>query len=624
MNIRCFATLLGGLLLAAPGIANASDPQQLAPLVVTATMTEQPLNSATGTIQVITHEQIVQLAAEDVADVLRHAAGINVMTGTGRSREASIRGMGGGHTLILLDGRRITGGYNAIVDLKQIPVLLIDHIEIVRGPGSALYGSEAAGGVINIITSQPPQQTEAAVDARGGVGLAAEQSLQGQVGTAAGPLRATIAAAHGKQDGWDDAAEAGQEVDDTQLDTVYTRAAVDLAPGQVLSLGGEWGEFQRDGQRYYMNAERKRAGDEKRIGGYLQYELAADTPYRAMVRVYGNQSKGSYQFSPTAPSGNADENQRELLQLETRGSYQVVNGLTLTAGGELRWETLEGDQLSSYDDDHKSDQIKAMYGQFDWSPNAWLNLVGSLRFDDYANSGSQVTPRLVASVFIPSGKLWAGYGQGFRAATLDELYGQVYRRQGKDLYLGNEDLDPETSDSFEAGAELHNQRVRGQLVYFHNRVEDLIDLVQISTSGNSRTYEYQNVNKATTYGLELETGLTLSRRLDLSVQGTWLQTENKDTGKDLAGEPEWKGEVAVTWQVPLVEIESQLRYLYFGNCEDGSGGKLDGYDLVSLYLSKQLTDSLKVYAGSDNLFQEENDYFIQDPLQVYAGINYRF
>ena len=623
MIIRYLATIIG-LLLAAPMTVNAGATQDLAPLVVTATMTEQSLNSATGTIQVITHEQIAELAAEDLADVLRHAAGINVLTGTGRSREASIRGMGSGHTLILLDGRRMTGGYNATVDLKQIPVILIDHIEIVRGPGSALYGSEAAGGVINIITRQPPRQTEAAIDAHAGVGLAAEQALQGRVGSAAGPVRASIAAAHYQQDGWDDASETGQEVDDTQLDTVYTRAAVDLAPGQVLSLGGEWGEFQRDGKRFYMKAERKREGDEKRIGGYLQYELAADTPYRAMVRVYGNQSKGSYQFSPAAPAGNADENQRELLQVETRGSYQVLNSLTLTAGGELRWETLEGDQLDSFADDHKSDQIEAVYGQFDWSPNSWLNLVGSLRFDDYQNSGSHVTPRLVASVFVPSGKVWVGYGQGFRAATLDELYGQVYRRQGKDLYLGNDELDPETSDSFEAGVELHNQRVRSQLVYFYNRVEDLINLVQVSSSGSNRTYEYQNVNKATTYGLELETGLTLSRRLDLSAQGTWLQTENEETNEDLSGEPKWKGEVALTWQVPFVEIESQIRYLYFGNCEDGSGGKLDGYDLVSLYLSKQVTDSLKVYAGSDNLFQEKNDYFIQDPLQVYAGVNYRF
>ncbi len=619
-----FASIATFLLLLVPGGVSAASEHELSPLVVTATMTEQNFAVATGTVEVISSEDIARLGAEDVADVLRYATGLNLLTGTGRAKEVSIRGMGAGHTLILLDGRRITGGYNATVDVRQIPVVLIDHIEIVRGPGSALYGSEATGGVINIITKQAPKQTEAAIDARGAVGLAAEQNLQGMIGSGSGLLRAIIAAAHYEQDGWDKAGDPVQELDDLQQDSLFTRAAVDLAQGHELSVGGEWSKFQRDGTRYYMNAERMRKGEEERVGGFLQYRYQPDADYDAMFRVYGNQSEGSYRFSPVAPSSSSDENRRELLQIESRGSVSIAETLTLTAGGEMRWEALEGDQLDALSDDRKSERVSAVFGQFNWVPIPWFSLVGSLRFDDYRNSGNDLSPRLVASFYLPKGKVWASYGEGFRAASLDQFYGQVYKRQGKDLYLGNEDLDPETSRSAEAGIALHNDRLRGQLVYFYNRIEDLIDAELVSTASGKRTFEYQNVNKATTYGIELETGVTLTERLDLSAQGTWLQTENEESGEDLANEPEWKGDVALTWQIPLIEVEAQMRYLYFGTSEDGSGGKLDRYDLVSLSLTKQVTENLKIYAGSDNLFQEENDDYFQDPLEVYAGLTYRF
>jgi len=619
MKVRFIATVC--ILFFSPLNVVASDSQELAPMVVTSTMTEQSIDTVTGTMQLISHDEIEALAAETVSDVLRRAAGINLLTGTGRSQEISIRGLGSGHTLILLDGRRITGGYNATIDVRQIPVLMIDHIEIVRGPGSALYGSEATGGVVNIITTKPPRQTSAGIDARGALGPAAERSVQGMVGSALGPVRANIAAAHYLQDGWDNDIDVAQEIDDTELNTVYTRAAVDLAPGQVLSVGGEWSKFRRNGLRFYQKLNRERNGEDERLGGFLQYEVNPENSSSGLIRVYGNQSEGSYHFSPEAGSSSK---KRQLLQVEARESFHLSEALTLTSGGEVRWDTLEGDQMIAGSEDGESDRDTALFGQADWSPVEWFNIVGSLRYDDYKNSGSHVTPRLVASIFIPQGRFWASYGEGFRAASLDEMYGQVSKRQGKDIYYGNENLAPETSESFEIGAEAHNERIHGQLVYFYNQLEDLIEAKILGTAGGISSYQYENVEKAETYGIEVEAGINVARSIELSGQATWLQTENKETGDELANEPEWKGELTVSWQIPWITTEAQLRYLYFGDCEDGSGVERDGYDLVGLNLSKKITEQLRIYAGADNLFKEENNYFYQDPLQVYAGVNYHF
>ena len=95
----------------------------------------------------------------------------------------------------------------------------------------------------------------------------------------------------------------------------------------------------------------------------------------------------------------------------------MADGLTFTAGGEIRWETLEGDEMIETIEGEKSERVKALFGQMDWTPIDWLNIVGSLRLDDYDNSGSHVTPRLIASVFIPHGRFWLSYRNGFRAPT---------------------------------------------------------------------------------------------------------------------------------------------------------------------------------------------------------------
>jgi outer membrane receptor for ferrienterochelin and colicins len=614
-----FAALL---FLATQAQATASS-QELAPMVVTSTLTEQSLDVATGTVAVIDQEDIEAMGAEDVADVLMHAAGINVQVGTGRAQEVSIRGLGGDHTLILLDGRRLTGGYNSTVDISTIPIALIDHIEIVRGPGSAIYGSEATGGVVNIITLKPAQKTTGGIDVQAGVGEAAERSLQGMVGSSYGPLRVNVAAAHYEQDGYDnDLNDYGnQELDDTELDTVLSRAAVDLAPGQQLSFGGEWSEYSREGLRYYQNELRNRVGEGGQFGGFVQYDLAGESPFSGMIRAYGNRSEGSYEFDPEADS---NENERELAQVEARGTYRFGTTLALTTGGELRYESLAGDEVSDYDDQHKSDRISALYSQFDWSPLVWLNLVGSLRYDDYATSGSHLSPRLVATAFIPYGKLWSSYGQGFHSASLDQLYGEVTKSNGKKIYEGNADLAAETCDSFELGIALRNQWLHGSLVYFHNNIDELIEAELVSTTSGVSTYEYHNVDEAKTYGVELETGVAVNSYIDLAANVTWLQTEDEETGEDLAEEPEWKGQIALSWTLPRYTINGQLCYRFFGTSEDGDGEEIEGYELVSLSLSKRLTDNLRINVGSENLFDEENEYYYQDPLQVYAGLSYRF
>ncbi|BBO86466.1 TonB-dependent receptor plug domain-containing protein [Desulfosarcina ovata] len=617
--VSLIVMMLMGLLPAT--IALADSTRTLSPIVVTATMTEQNLDVAPGTVEVVTKEDIDAMGAESVTDVLQQATGIVIVTGTGRTQSVSLRGLGAGHTLVLLDGRRIVSGYKINLDVNQIPVTLIDHIEIVRGPGSALYGSEATGGVINIITRQPPRQFEGEVDLRGGMGESAENSAQGMVGTAIGPLRFNLAAARFKKDDWDNDGELPDDIDDTVQDTAFLHGAMDLGKTQTLSMGGEWNRLTRDGLRLLQNQERRREADDRRWGGFLKYNVHPDGPFSGMFQIYGNRNESD---AETTPGTGESTRTRDLLQAEARGTYLLTDGLSLTGGGEWRRESLEGEELVEEATDGESDRVKALFGQIDWHPYDWFNIVGSLRFDDYDNSGSQFSPRVVASLFIPHGRFWLAYGHGFRSPTLDEMYGEVYKYQGRYVYYGNPDLEPETSRGYEAGIELRGPKVWGRAVGFYNQLEDKIEAQLISSSGRYSTFKYHNVEEVWTAGAELEAGINLLDNLTLSGQSTYLDTENEETEEELAYEPNWKGSLTLKWNVPAFRLETQVRYLYVGACEDGEGERLEGYERVNLYVAKALTTNLRLYAGIDNLFDEENDDFTQSPFQVYAGLNITF
>ncbi|MBM9617053.1 TonB-dependent receptor, partial [Desulfobulbus rhabdoformis] len=453
----------------------------------------------------------------------------------------------------------------------------------------------------------------------GGVGQAAEQSIQAMAGSAFGPLRSTIAVSHAKQDGYDTDISTSQEVDDTELDSVYLRSVLDLPGEHTVSFGGEWSRFERDGLRYYMKKNRIRQGDDNRVGGYLQYDTGDIGSFSATARVYGNHSEGSWDFSPYA---NADSNERDLVQAEIRTFYQFTPELLVTTGVEGREEKLEGAQMNSGYEGGASEKSGALFSQLSWNPSEQFNITGSLRYDDYDSAGNHLTPRLIATFYQQNFKVWASYGKGFRAATLDELYGSTTKKQGKYLYVGNDNLDPEISDSFEIGLEGHTDTIRSSLVFFYNDLEDLIEAHETGSSGGITTFTYANIESAETYGLEFAGGIDLTKNLHFSGHITWLQTENKETGYDLATEPEWKGQLKVTWLIPRLSLETQLRYFYFGDCEDGLGAAIDGYDGVGLHIEKKFGKNYAVYVGVENLFDEENDYFLQDPVQAYIGLRY--
>lgn len=591
---------------------------ELSPVVVTATLEEKQLSLTPGGVQIINRDEIFATGAETISDALLYATGIMLTTGEGRNTGASIRALGYQHTLVLIDGRRLAASLSGQMDVGQLPALMVERVEIVRGPVSALYGSDAIGGVVNIITRKPTTQAVAEVDVRAGIGQAAEHYGRGYLSGGTENIRGNIAASRAVNDDWDGDHELPDDLDQTALNSVAGGVAVALNDHNQLNVGGEYSHFSRDGGRFYLNQDRDYSANDRRWGGYAEYHLHPGAPLSAMVRGYVSNYTTTSSFDP--PTSKSEEHRR-LVQGEGRVTYMVHEQLMITTGAEVRQERLEGSGMV-HDVEYVSNS--ALFVMGDWQLTPALNMIGGLRYDHHEDFGSHVTPRLALNYTVGSGRFWLAYGQGFRAPNLNELYVTATIKKGLETYFGNEDLDAETSDSYELGASLHYGVLQGQVTLFYNQLDDLIAAELLAVSGKKKSYKYQNIEHVHTYGSELEAQLNLPAHFRLSGQVSWVESENEESDERLADEPCWKGGVTLGWGVPDWGLTTQVRWLYFGTSEDGLGDEQDSYQLVHCYVSQSIGHTTQVYAGIDNLLDEEHDDFTLSPRTLYLGLTWKY
>ena len=595
-------------------------------VVVTATITERSIEEAPGSIEVITAQEIKESGAATVAEVLETAVGMVVASDTGRAQVVSIRGTGNKHTLVLVDGRRRVLGYKDFTDVHQIPVTMIERIEIVRGPNSAIYGSDAIGGVVNIITRQAPKRMVAGLTGRygdheGDDGEAYDGSLYG--GMRLGRFGFLLSGGYRDQAGWDKDGELPDDGDEEQLASAAGRFSFDLLDGHALSAGFEYSDMERDGKRFYQNQERERQAEDRRRDYYLQYDGRLADVRSLMVRVYRSEHENEIDFTPVAGVTAEEDAERYLNQAEARFTTPLFTRQILSLGIDYRKEGREDSGGGDDDLENASLFVQDEVQLFD--P---LYLVVGLRYDDHSEFGDQLTPRasLIYSLLTQL-RMKASYGRGFRAPTISELFVTSYRRRGRDVYQPNADLDPEKSESYEIGIEGEAGPLRGSVTAFRNEIENLIEPVFDYTTGSGgsaiRYYTYRNIAEATTQGVEIESTLRLPLNLTLSGHVTYLETENEQTGEDLEGQPDYKAGLKLAYLHPAWGLRALIRMDHIGEMYYESGDQCSS-TIWSAYLSKRLGDHLDLFVGVDNIFdvEETSDGVTYiEPIFYYAGFS---
>ena len=606
-----------------------SDAVEADKVVVTATITEKTIEEAPGSVEVLTAREIKETGAATVAEALDWAVGLVVRSDTGRASVPSIRGTSNKQTLVLIDGRRLALGYKDFVDTNQIPVTMIDRIEIVRGPTSALYGSDALGGVVNIITRQAPDRTVARAVGRFGSRMDGDGDHylgSAYAGTGQGRLGVLLSGEYRYKEGWDADGLTPDDGDLERLGSAAGRFSLDLADDHTLSAGFEYGNMDREGDRFYQNLDRERQAEDVRRNYYVQYDGEFESARRFMFRAYRSEHKNTIAFSPSTQLTDEEDAERYLNQAEARFITPLFGRNVLTMGAELREEG-RTDRSGRDDDLHNT----SVYAQDEMQIFDPLYFVLGVRYDHHSEFGDNWAPRasLIYSV-LKNFRIKASYGTGFRAPSISELFVTSYRKKGKWIYEPNPDLDPEESQSVELGVQGEFGPFRGAVTGFYNDIDNLIEAVFIRSKGSGGSkkqyYQYQNIAEAETRGVEIEAGVKLPLHFNLGGSLTFLETENKQTGEDLEGQPETKGILRLGYDHPALGIHANIRWLYIGE-QYYVDGNQKAYDIWSFYVSKDLGKYVNLFGGIDNLFdtgEARDGVTLVEPVSYYAGVTINY
>mgnify|MGYP006288358207 CR=1 FL=1 len=607
-NVRRIARggLLGGLALClAAGqktrAQGTNETVAMQPVVVTATRTETDLNKIGSATTVITAAELERLRVDTVLEALRSVPGVNVVQNgpPGQNTSVFIRGHNSQHTKVMLDGLRLNNNAAGAFDLANIPIANIERIEIVRGPQSALYGTDALAGVVNIITKTGTE----------GLHGFAEGAL-GSDGYRGGGLGLNGANAVGdfsvgySGTRFDGVSSAAEELGNTEEDEWVNHA-----------LSGRFGlNFLDDGR---ADLSLNYIDDTVDVDGFVWPNPADDPNYEQHRETFiGDLSLSkpvtawyTQSFSaglaweelegedPDTPFNNF-EITSESRQFGAKADFYPVDGDTVTVGYE--YESQQADTSGGIDE---TVDIHAVYAQNQYNYKDRAALTAGVRYDDHETFGDETTFRLAGSVRIPDAgtRFHGSFGTGFRAPTLNDLYWPA------DAWsAGNPDLEEETSRSFDLGVEqsLAEGRIVADVTYFHSEVDDLIQWAPGPNPGDP--YSPQNVAEAEIDGVETVVTFRATEKLDLSLTYTYTDATDEGTGKELARRPEHSCSATANYRF-VKNGNLNLRVLRIGDRYDdaANANELDAYTRVDLAASYGLTEHVELFGRVENVFDED-------------------
>ena len=639
------------LLAAGPVLAESGDGHELGQVTVTASGHAQQLEDAPASISVITREQIEQRYYQDATDALRDIPGV-IITGGGsgdRGNDIVIRGMPSQYTLILVDGKPVSTREtrpNGSAGFEQDwlpPLQSIERIEVVRGPMSTLYGSDAIGGVINVITRKVAEEWGGAVqldtiiqdDSRSGDIQQGNFSLSGPLLADTLGLQVYGRASSRQEDRFVDGFE------EKNLKNLNARLSFTPTDNQDFTLeAGQTKQDRRSLIGYSAPATGCRGGCTDSDNEYTREVLALS-------------HTGRWDFGTTDSYVQREEAEnltREMKVTNTSAKTALVAPLgdhLLTVGANFEKEELSdrtSNQISNRTDVDASKW--ALFAEDEWMLPGNVSVTGGVRLDDDENYGSHVSPRLYGVWgMAPRWTLKGGVSTGFRSPSLREItpdWGQVSR--GGDVY-GNPDLEPETSVNKELGLYFNAGRdLQANVTVFHNDFKDKITRIACPPSvcpggpnqfGSDPTYRV-NVDEAVTRGVEAAVSTTLARTLDLTLSYTYTDSEQQSgeyKGEPLNQVPKHLASLQADWRATS-RLSPWLAVRYRGEESQPTTGPSSSSivapsnTLVDAGLAFKLTPQATLNTGIYNIadkeiFQDEYGY-VEDGRRYWLGMRVSF
>ena len=586
-------------------------------IVVTAAGVPQDAGDVGQAVTVIDRDTIEQRQTVALSDLLATTPGVTVSRsgGLGTLTSLNIRGAEAAQTLVLIDGVRVNDPSSAAggFDFANLLAGSVERVEVLRGPNAVPWGSEAIGGVINVVTEQPTDGFKGHAQLEGG----SFGTAYGSGGIAGGNDRVNGALTAGwlSTDGIS-AYDKGTERDGYDQVGGTGRLNVALAPGIGLDLRGYYAHSRVDLDGYpapdYVFADDGEYAKTQEAYGYAGVHADfADGRFRNRVAVtIADINRDN--FDPSVGDVPIFFYRGRSERYEYQGDY-TLGVVRLVAG-------VEHEDSRMFDgSDHFSTGVTSEYGEAIVNPVKALTLSAGVRNDDHDVYGSHVSFGANAALRLKTGTtLRASYAEGFKAPTLYQLYAPYY---------GNATLKPETAKSYDFGVEqrLIGDRLVASATWFHRDTHNQID-------GDPLSFVYFNYDRTRAKGVEL--ALTMRPTEGFTIQGSYsfIDTENltpgADFGNDLARRPRQSASVSADYRFGFgLSIGGTVSIV--GDSFDNAANttRLDGYALAGIRAEMPVTRSISVYGRVDNLFDEKYETvagYGTYGRAAYGGIRLRF
>ncbi len=597
-------SLLAGTTVVWGGTVFAQEDLQefaLDDMVVTATRTESKMVDIPVNATVISAEKIADRHYLDVADALKDVPGATVLdTGVG-AYEKKVVLNGDERVLVLVDGKRVNIDMGtmsrASYDLNQMPdVSLIERIEVVKGHGGALYGSDAVGGVINIITKKMDHSYG---KVSMGFGSHQARDAKAMYTIKEGKTGVMVASSKYKQ-GYHEYKDAKTEANKRwpvastyENEKVSVKLSQELSETSNLELGYDFSKFE--GVRSYSTKAKSASFSNKKTNDfYAKYDWTVNDKDQGFIQLYRNK----YDYY------NAGD------MYETDTGFEAQQNITLSDNNRLvvgaSYRKAKALNATSYTAE-KSINNKAVFVSDQWEFAPSWTLDAGVRYDKHSTAGSKTTWSAgLNKKFDENSHAYFNWGQVFKAPTLDDLYYYSVMEWGSSKYenYGNPNLKPEKGDTWTIGYGTKiADKTSVNISYFQSKLEDAIDW-DTTYSANGSVSIARNVDKQKKNGMELSVGHELNDNWDLEASYTYIRVKNNDHGNGYVRDANYIPNMyrfGVRYHDDLWNADLFLRG---GSGADKSAYVDSKYMTLDMSVAYKATKDLSFYAKGYNLFNK--------------------
>lgn len=652
--------------------------------VTTATRTERVLSSLPLPMTIITSEAIIKSGVTKLNEILNEQTGIILIPDESGFEGIQMQGLDAAYTMILIDGVPLVGRSSGVLDLSRVSVGNIERIEIVKGASSALYGSEAMGGVINVITKKPKKDSFSG-------SLSYRYSTFNTSDANANLLwkkkkfSANLFANFYSTDGYDlDKSTPLKNIEPFYNFTIQPKLYYDFSENLKLIVSNRFYNMKMDNVAVIDSETYKGDAKENEWNSQIKLEQKWSeklySEYELYATNYKNDSFLNDQNNVLYEKAYYDQ---WLLRPEIRTTLSLKND-KLTGGFGLNYETLD----RTYFDKNVVFNSQYIYLQYDCNPTERWNILAGVRYDSHSEYASQLSPKLAVNFKINENlSLKSSVGYGYKAPDFRQLFfdftnpavgytvlgynvaesrlnqfeqeGQLLSRTpGVDF---NKPLEAESSINFNFGTFYKKNKLRLDVNAFYNSIDNLIDTRVVAQKTNGQNvFSYFNISKIFTYGLEFNSTYDFTKEFSISFGYQYLTAKDKsvlDNFEDyqyirnsdlqtvqikksdyfgLYNRSKHTANVKFAYTIPKIKTDINLRVFYrskYGLFDTNGNQILDKYDkfvsdyfITNLSISKYIGDKFMLQAGANNLLDYTDPGQISNlsGRQLFARLQYNF